>query len=80
MTGQGFKIKPGAELHPEIGAALDIALGASVGLSADTMPPGLAQAWNDAADAGAFTHKETIGQLAAAFLRHRLAKLKGETA
>lgn len=52
--------------------ALELATGCSLPNDLDAWPNGLRLAWNDAADAGAFDDAKTLGDMARAFLRHRL--------
>lgn len=52
--------------------ALELATGCSLPNDIGHWPNGLRLAWNDAADAGAFDEAKTLGDMARAFLRHRL--------
>lgn len=66
-------IEPGADWATQA-AALEIALGVSLPPNLADWPDGLILAWNEAAEAGAFAGARTLGDLARAFLCHRLAE------
>jgi hypothetical protein len=54
--------------------ALEIAIGCSLPNDVTCWPTGLVNAWNDAAESGAFRQTATIGDMARAFLQHRAAR------
>jgi hypothetical protein len=69
------RIYPGAPAGVDPGLAIGIAIGCSQPLDPRSWPPGLAAAWNQAAEAGAFDGAATIADLARAFLAHRAAEV-----
>lgn len=75
-----YKIDTGEDIPASHYMQQTIAIELAVGFCLPEMvrdwPIGLASAWNDAVDAGAFTQGcTTLGAMARAFLLYRLAKM-----
>ena len=66
--------KPNASLCADISAAIQLAIGEKYDRIID-LPAGLQLNWNEAARDGAFRDTNTIGDMACAFLAHRMEKL-----
>ncbi|EAU45101.1 hypothetical protein [Salipiger bermudensis] len=55
--------------------AIELAIGGSLGSDFAAWPAGLANEWNAAAEAGTFATSRTLGDMARAFLGHRLTRI-----
>lgn len=72
-----FHIDVDKDADPEISAALDLAIGASLPVVVAHWPVGLVNSWNTAAEGGYFDQAKTLGDLARAYLKWRLERLAG---
>lgn len=74
-TQNAFLVPLEGDVPVDIICALNIATGVVLGDTVDEWPVGLAGAWNDAAERGAFEGGRIIGDLARSFLSDRMAHL-----
>jgi hypothetical protein len=60
--------------------AIELALGCSMPADFEAWPVGLAEQWNEMAEAGHFAGCRTLGDMSAAFLMYRAGRLTGAAA
>jgi hypothetical protein len=70
-SNRNYTIKTGGDIPADIRAAILLATGADF----NDIPLGTQFNWNRAARDGAFTNTKTVGDMARAFLFHRLGVL-----